>query len=308
MRTDNPMPLRTTPGGHVNLLVWRGGRSYEEQKGKIYRSEWNNLRFSTRAQPSEETDVLFFDVRSPLPYPDRSFDGIYLFHIIEHLTPLEGETLLQRLLQILKPAGIVRLSTPDLEDICRAYLSCLADYDRNPTDENLLRYDWTVLELLDQIVRVRSGGRMRERIKEGRFDLDYAKERFGDVFKDFYVAGGTSARQATGVGDKIRGLSPGRLCRSAVRQLKGLLEPPWASAERSIRTFRDSGEVNKWLYDSFSLGALLEESGFCDVTRQSYKTSDIPDWDRFDLDRSNFGDYPIEPSLYIEARRPSSSA
>ena len=120
MQTDFSIPLKTTLGGHVNLLVWRGGRSYEKQKGEIYRSEWNNLRFRTRVRPSEETNVLFFDVRKPLPYAERSFDCIYLFHIIEHLTPSEGATLLQQLLQILKPAGILRLSTPDLEDICRA--------------------------------------------------------------------------------------------------------------------------------------------------------------------------------------------
>ena len=48
---------------------------------------------------------------------------------------------------------------------------------------------------------------------------------------------------------------------------------------------------------------LLEKTAFRQVSRKTYRTSDIPEWDRFNLDRSNYGDYPIEPSLYIEARK-----
>ena len=41
---------------------------------------------------------------------------------------------------------------------------------------------------------------------------------------------------------------------------------------------------------------------------KTYKTSDIDKWERFQLDRSNFGDYAIEPSLYVEAKRRSAPA
>ena len=40
------MRLIHTRTGLTNLHVWRGGRSYERQKGSIYRREWNNLLFS----------------------------------------------------------------------------------------------------------------------------------------------------------------------------------------------------------------------------------------------------------------------
>jgi hypothetical protein len=75
-----------------------------------------------------------------------------------------------------------------------------------------------------------------------------------------------------------------------------------------LENFRRSGELNKWLYDYFSLTLLLRKTGFCDVSRKTYRTSDIPDWNRFDLDRSIYADHAIEPSLYMEAQKPSDSA
>jgi hypothetical protein len=80
------------------------------------------------------------------------------------------------------------------------------------------------------------------------------------------------------------------------------------NAWEDLENFRRSGELNKWLYDYFSLTLLLRKTGFCDVSRKTYRTSDIPDWNRFDLDRSSSGDHPIEPSLYMEAYKPPDSA
>jgi hypothetical protein len=53
---------------------------------------------------------------------------------------------------------------------------------------------------------------------------------------------------------------------------------------------------------------LRQLSVFGDISRKTYRTSDIPDWNRFDLDRSIYADHAIEPSLYMEAQKPSDSA
>ena len=290
------MQLVKTRSGKQNLLIWRGGISYEAQKGQIYREEWNNLLFSIYPQPPKEKDLYYCDVRKPLLYPDQIFDAVYLFHILEHLTPEEASTFLREIYRVLKFSGIVRISTPDLEDICRAYVSRLKDYEGSSTEKNLLRYEWSVLELLDQIVRIRSGGLMTEYKRCGHYDLPYARERFGDVFDEF-----SGPRRAVGkerLVDRILRLTPRSICKSILRRLKGLYE-----LTRSGQNFRDSGEVNKWLYDHFSMTMLLEKTAFRQVLRKTYRTSDIPEWGRFNLDRSNYGDYPIEPSLYIEARK-----
>ena len=138
---------------------------------------------------------------------------------------------------------------------------------------------------------------MQEYATDGHYDPPYARERFGDVFDEF-----SGPRQAVGkekaIVDRILQLTPRSFCKGILRRLKGLYEQT-----RSGQSFRDSGEINKWLYDHFSMTMLLEKTAFRQVSRKTYRTSDIPEWDRFNLDRSNYGDYPIEPSLYVEARK-----
>jgi predicted SAM-dependent methyltransferase len=65
-----------------------------------------------------------------------------------------------------------------------------------------------------------------------------------------------------------------------------------------------SGELHRWMYDQFSLGRLLEESGFLDVRALDVTTSRIEGWNAFGLDVEPDGS-PYKPgSLYIEGRRP----
>lgn len=290
-----------TAGGRTYLHVWRGGRSYERQKGPIYRSEWNNLRFTLRAQPEGETQVLHHDVRTPLPYPPETFDAVYLFHIIEHLTPEEAPAFLGEVKRITKPGGIVRLSTPDLEGTARAYLERLEDHEREPSFRNRIRYEWSVLELFDQVVRTRPGGRLSEFKQAGRFDEAYAHERYSDVFDEFYVppAGTARAKKSAHRPSTLR-----RAARFVRRRLSGRGSRGELPSSEALQKLRRSGELILWLYDRFSLAVLLTTHGFQLVRQVTYKTSDIPEWERFDLDRSTAGDYPIEPSLYMEARRP----
>ena len=89
---------------------------------------------STLSRPKRKISIID-DVRKPLPYPDQIFDAVYLFHILEHLTPEEARTFLREIYRVLKFSGIVRISTPDLEDICRAYVGRLKDYEGSSTEE-----------------------------------------------------------------------------------------------------------------------------------------------------------------------------
>lgn len=305
------MPLVKTKGGRTNLHVWRGGRSYESQKGGIYRREWNNILFERSPRQRKDDDILSFDIRKPLPYPDEIFDAVYLLHVVEHLTPSEGESLLRQVYRTLKPSGIVRVSTPDLEDSCRAYLKCLEDYDRNPINNNLIKYEWSVLELLDQIVRVTSGGLMVEYKKNGYYDPSYAVERYRDVFDEFYIPPPSSPKKSPDdlprktLNQRLRQLTMKTFAKGIHRRVKEMFNKLCDNrTEESLYDPRASGEVNKWLYDHLSLTMLLQETGFHRISPKTFRTSDIPEWDRFDLDRSNFGDHAVEPSLYIEAFRP----
>jgi len=61
--------------------------------------------------------------RGSLPFPDNQFQMILSQHFIEHLE-LETELipLMNDLYRIVKPGGIVILSTPDIKKITRAYI------------------------------------------------------------------------------------------------------------------------------------------------------------------------------------------
>jgi len=304
MNKDN---LQSTRNGDMNLHIWRTGENYALQKGDRYLSEWNNLYFSVLPQPLE-SEVLFFDVRNPLPYPDNQFDAIYAFHIIEHLSPREGETFLRDLHRILKPNGICRLSTPDLEDIARNYLRQFDACLENPDETNQSRFRWAQLEFYDQMVRTKSGGAMLEYVVEEKYDPAYVLERYGDVFEEFHPEKWVAlSRKRNAQASKRSGKHPIRrsFIEKVIRRCKWFLfNRRMEKASREINGDpRKTLEINKWMYDRLSLKIPLEECGFREYKVKTYKDSDIRDWDQFDLDKSNHGDHAIEPSLYVEARK-----
>jgi hypothetical protein len=67
--------------------------------------------------------------------------------------------------------------------------------------------------------------------------------------------------------------------------------------------FELSHERNLWMWDRISLGRLFSDTAFRNVTVANYRTSNIPDWSRYNFDLSVHGDYPIEPSLFMEGTK-----
>jgi SAM-dependent methyltransferase len=65
-----------------------------------------------------------------------------------------------------------------------------------------------------------------------------------------------------------------------------------------------SGTRHRWMYDRFSLGRLLEKTGYAEVRPFAATTSQIGGWNSFGLDLEPDGT-PYKPgSLYLEAKRP----
>lgn len=61
------------------------------------------------------------DVTKGLPFDDASVDGIYSEHFIEHLSQGQGLAFFRECRRVLKPGGIVRIATPDLDEIVARY-------------------------------------------------------------------------------------------------------------------------------------------------------------------------------------------
>ncbi|TVS19508.1 MAG: methyltransferase domain-containing protein [Gammaproteobacteria bacterium] len=62
------------------------------------------------------------DITKPLPFPDACLDAIYAEEVIEHVELDEGRIFLAEARRILKPGGVMRLTTPGADECCRIYL------------------------------------------------------------------------------------------------------------------------------------------------------------------------------------------
>ena len=284
------MKINSAPNGLRYLHIWREGTAYENEKKPLLREEWNSIKFSLQPHAST-TNERVHDLRKSLPLPNDSFDAVYANHVLEHLTPEEGGRFTTDLLRVLKPGGICRIVVPDLESTCREYVRCLENVRTDRSDRNLHHYELAVLKLIDQMVRDVPGGLILPILKSRRFDVEYIRSIWGDVFSRYYP----DAPQRS-LREKIASHSPKELFFIALRRTQLFF---WRNDPRRTR------EANKWMYDSFSLRQLMEKCGFQDFAVKDHASSDIPDWSRYDFDRSSEGGHPLEPSVYVEARKPA---
>lgn len=81
------------------------------------------------------------DVTKGLPFENSTVDGIFSEHFIEHLSLDEACFFLRECRRVLKPGGVVRLATPDLEEIINFYNS--AGPESGSAVEKWLHPDWS---------------------------------------------------------------------------------------------------------------------------------------------------------------------
>jgi SAM-dependent methyltransferase len=93
------------------------GPARKPDVGPGLRSEdWREIRLDIdpAARPDIVASILDMSV-----VPDASVDAVYSSHNIEHLYPHEVPIALAEFLRVLKPAGFLLLTCPDLQSICR---------------------------------------------------------------------------------------------------------------------------------------------------------------------------------------------
>ena len=297
------LEVTRTPDDLVLLHMWRDGDEYVRQKGELFLNEWTNVRFVAIPKPPVKY-VHFVDLsREALEFPSDTFDAANAYHILEHLTPEEGARFVSEVLRVLKPGGVFRVSVPDLEEICRSYLYHLGVASKDPSLQNVRRYRWTVMEIFEQMVREKTGGRMLEALKSGDYDREYLEEKYSDVYRPLLAAG---AQEPPASGDGASRRRPSRFTPKALyRRLTRRIR------SRGTGDRKDPGvtkERVRWMHDRLSLRFLLEEAGFVGIQQKDFKSSDIPNWERYDLDCSSLAERPIDPSVFVEGRKPESSA
>jgi len=246
--------------------------------GGSFHKEWNNLDLFKNEW------VNYYDARKPLPYLENSFDCAYSSHMLEHLSREKAILHIRDIAKVIKKDGVIRIAVPDLEKICEEYLKYLKLSINEPTPVNLQRYQWIVLELLDQMTREKSGGYMREVLDSGKTDVEYLKERIGDR------AGANSKKRDNQKSNNIIVL---------LKKLKN----SFCTFRQKFYDPRKMGEVHKWMYDRLSLKLLLEEMGFANFSVKKFNESNIKHWDKYNLDASSSDpNRPRKPdSIYVEA-------
>lgn len=259
--------------------------------GARYSNKWINIDFH-----ADSSDVRKVNILSGLPFEDASLDAVYCSHFLEHLSLEQAKKLIREALRILKPKGVFRVVVPDLENICREYLSVIDTSDSSKIDEK--KYEWVVTELIDQLVRVNRGGQMAKLFNTvvARNDEElagYILKRTGDELLNDKLKEKKEKRIVTF--DKVKNKVL-YLYLSFIR----LLVP---SDLRDLVFVNTSiGERHQWMYDRHSMTNLLEGEGFSNVLLQQFNVSQIEFFNTYMLDiKADGTPYKGNSSLYIEA-------
>ncbi|HWN87851.1 MAG TPA: methyltransferase domain-containing protein, partial [Chitinophagaceae bacterium] len=121
--------------------------------GTKIHNDWVNVDFS-----SSDPTVIKCNLLNGINFPDNSFSVIYHSQFIEHLPKEKAIDFMKECYRVLKPGGIMRVVTPDLENIARNYLRWLEQCITEPSEINEANYDWLMLEFFDQTIRNSYGG------------------------------------------------------------------------------------------------------------------------------------------------------
>ncbi len=265
--------------------------------GRRYHPDWINIDIVAHSPA-----VIAHDLRKGIPLPNDHCAIVYHSNIIEHMRQHEAPFFLRECLRVLRPGGLLRIATPDLEEIVLLYLEKLRNARQNlPNAEE--DYRWVLLEMYDQTVRERSGGAMVNFLKrDPLLNEAFIVKRIGEEGSQLIhhlrhlPAPPPSRPSWTSSWERIAH----RLHEYLLRLIAGDDAPQ----ALEIGRFRLAGEVHQWIYDSYSLARLLQECGFEHPVKRAAQESADPRWTSYHLDSYPDGT-PVKPdSFFMEATKP----
>jgi predicted SAM-dependent methyltransferase len=269
--------------------------------GSNFHKEWINIDFVSKSNAVQSHNLL-----EGIPFEAQSMDVVYHSHVLEHFSKTDGIKFIKECYRVLKPQGVIRIAVPNLEMIAKEYLKHLdmAVLGQEKAKQN---YDWIVLELFDQMIRNVSGGNMKAYLhQESIPNESYVFERIGiegkqirSAFLNKQQKPKKSAVKAEALLKKIK-----RNINNILQIVRGqhnhtkLTESQKKAMQ--IGQFRLGGEIHQWMYDRYSLSELLKSVGFDNIKICTAFNSDIPNWEKFQLDVVD-GEVRKPDSLFIEA-------
>lgn len=84
---------------------------------------WNHLKgwLNTGITYEECQGGVYLDAGKPFPFPNESFDFVFSEHLFEHLTYPQAMNMLKESYRVLKPGGVIRIATPNLQFLIGLY-------------------------------------------------------------------------------------------------------------------------------------------------------------------------------------------
>ena len=266
--------------------------------GRRYHADWINLDLTSR-----DASVVQWDIIEGLPFADNSLHAVYHSHVLEHLRPGDGERLMAECFRVLAPGGVLRVVVPDLEKIAELYLDTHRQAWRGD-DTAAIDYNWMKLELLDQLVRTQSGGRMGPYMaNETIRNSDFVRARVGDEFSICRCKTPITEFREKTWSERIKERTLDlrvSVVHTIVRWLLGRSE----AQAFSEALFREQGEIHRWMYDRFSLKELCVGLGFEGFEVCTAFNSSISGYESFELDAEK-GAIRKPDSLFIECVKPA---
>jgi predicted SAM-dependent methyltransferase len=263
--------------------------------GATYHKDWTNVDFVSTGE-----GVIAHNLLAGVPFKDKTFEVVYHSHVLEHFPKDKAIEFIKECYRVLKKDGIIRIAIPDLERIARNYLKYLEE-SLNNVPKAAEKYEWSLLEMYDQVVRTQEGGGMISFIKDETKQIDdFLLEQNGHEVKllmdnlrvkHALVNDSPATKAAFSINLKNR-------IKEKLKRM--LLKDDYPKL--GVAQFRNGGEIHQWMYDRYSLKLLLQNSGFSNVKVVTAFTSSIKDWDRFELDGKN-GLVRKPDSLFIEAKK-----
>ena len=261
---------------------------------------WTNVDFSSPLDNVTEMNIL-----KGLPFQEDYFDVVYTAQFIEHLTLDEAAIVLKEVYRVLKPGGILRIVTPDMEELTNSYLQYLEKLKNHHNVDDEMQYDWIRIELFDQIVRDCSGGEMVQVIESRNDKLNsFLLKRLGYSYSTMVKPKQLMQKYTyrTGLSKVLKkiyraGLSKvlKKIYNKTIWFALGLLAPNVVKIGR----YRKSGEVHRYIHDIYSLSRLLRQANFETIMHMDPYKSTIPNWEKYELDViQGQPDGPL--SLYLE--------
>lgn len=254
--------------------------------GSRFHQDWVNVDMI-----STNKGVIVCNLLKGIPFESNFFNVVYHSHLLEHLSKTDGVNLIKECHRVLKPGGIIRIATPDLEQIIKNYTKYL---HQSLNDDKIaqFKYDFTMIELYDQSARAFNGGELGQLYKKGEFlDPDFVYQRTG--FKPQIRPN----QQVAKIFQSLPHLSVKINIKDTL--LKLILGEEYKYYD--LGRFRLSGEVHQWMYDRFSLKRLLFQNKFKDIGVCKATESKIPNWNSYHLDIDQDKIVSKPDSIFMEA-------